>query len=466
MSTERLRARLAARRAARPSRGDAPARRSVEDVRHLLASAPPDFDDEHWCWTTIAVGPPVGDVPLLARRRLDALLTGDVAPTGGAVWPASLVLARAVAAGRLPVAGKRVLELGAGASGVPGLVAAASGAAAVALSDFEPAAVEVLAANAAASRRRVTAERRVWGAGAVGRDVDVVLLADCVHAGEAASRDLAAALRGTSAVAYVCWERRGLHARSEAAFFSALGDRDARDASGLLDDGDLGRFGLRRVAPRTPEGAPTLRDEHAPRPPPPPPRAPDAVAVVDGFLGPAAAARLAAEARRLLPRFDARPRTREDHAAEAAAAAAIVAPGPADGSRDDLARPVDAAAPEAAALAAALGGRAALALYPPGSRRARAPAAAYYYFFEDAPRGGVRVFRGDGTADDVAPRADRLLAARGADAAVLPTGAGHLRLVEIVVDDGPVPRRRPVRARRCDDDDPSDSNAAASRDTT
>ena len=463
MSTERLRARLAARRAARPSRGDAPARRSVDDVRHLLASAPPDFDDEHWCWTTIAVGPPVGDVPLLARRRLDALLTGDVAPTGGAVWPASLVLARAVAAGRVPVAGAKVLELGAGASGVPGLVAAASGAAAVALSDFEPAAVEVLAANAAASRRRVTAERRVWGAGAVGRDVDVVLLADCVHAGEAASRDLAAALAASRAVAYVCWERRGLHARSEAAFFSALGDRDVRDASALLDDGDLGRFGLRRVAPRTPEGAPTLRDEHAaatlrdehaPRPPPPPPRAPDAVAVVDGFLGPAAAARLAAEARRLLPRFDAHPRTRADHAAEAAAAAAIVAPGPADGSRDDLARPVDDGAPEAAALAAALGGRGALALSPPQSRRARAPAAAYYYFFEDAPRGGVRVFRGDGSADDVAPRADRLLAARGADAAVLPTGAGHLRFVEIVVDDGPV---------RCDDDD---SNAAASRDAT
>ena len=90
----------------------------------------------------------------------------------------------------------------------------------------------------------------------------------------------------------------------------------------------------------------------------------------------------------------------------------------------------------------------------------RERAAAYYYFFEDAPRGGVRVFRGDGSADDVAPRADRLLAARGADAAVLPTGAGHLRFVEIVVDDDP------VRAPRCDDDDPSDSNAAPSRDTT
>ena len=260
---DRLRARVASRAAQRRSAGARPERRSVLEWRGVVEAA--DFGDAEWEWVDVDGGP-----PLLARKHIDARLSGDVAPTGGRVWRASLVLARAMERAAL-ARGRRVLELGAGASGVPGLRAATAGAAEVLLTDFDPANVEVLAANAAVRRastaERVSAEVLAWGAAtsAAAAGYDVVLLADCVHAGEAASRDLArtlASLLRGGAVAVACWERRPLHARSEAAFFSSLAALGLRleDASAWLQgDDELAAFGLRLV-----RAGPA-------RPPPPPP---------------------------------------------------------------------------------------------------------------------------------------------------------------------------------------------------
>ena len=56
--------------------------------------------------------------------------------SGGIVWPAARVLSRFIASGEASVIGARVLELGAGTHALPGLSAAASGAADVVVTDL------------------------------------------------------------------------------------------------------------------------------------------------------------------------------------------------------------------------------------------------------------------------------------------------------------------------------------------
>ena len=77
------------------------------------------------------------------------------------VWTAATVLAAAIHAGKIPVADASVVELGAG-TGLVGIVAAASGANDVTLTDY-PALLPLLARNAAANGVDCAVHGFVWG---------------------------------------------------------------------------------------------------------------------------------------------------------------------------------------------------------------------------------------------------------------------------------------------------------------
>ena len=72
--------------------------------------------------------------------------------SGGARWGGSVALARHLSASPGLVAGKSVLELGAGSTGVPGLVASCCGARQVVLTDSLPKLVETLGRNVSLNR--------------------------------------------------------------------------------------------------------------------------------------------------------------------------------------------------------------------------------------------------------------------------------------------------------------------------
>lgn len=97
------------------------------------------------------------------------------------LWPAGQRLAEHVAAHAAQVAGRRVIELGC-ALGAPGLTAARAGAD-VLLTDVEPEALELAAANARANGLDVATRRLRWGD--VPRDLrgrfDIVLGADVTY---------------------------------------------------------------------------------------------------------------------------------------------------------------------------------------------------------------------------------------------------------------------------------------------
>ena len=106
----------------------------------------------------------LGETELVLRRPVspEALIDEDAfghdefLPYWAELWPAATALAEA-----LPdVAGLRVVELGCGL-GVPSLVAAAHGAD-VTATDWAADAIELLRANAARNRLRLTAEVRDW----------------------------------------------------------------------------------------------------------------------------------------------------------------------------------------------------------------------------------------------------------------------------------------------------------------
>ena len=122
----------------------------------------------------------VGGVDVVVAGAL-----GDAGFTefGNEVWPGGKVLGEWLAARPELVRGKAVLELGAGA-GLPGLVAAAAGAASTTLTDL-PEALPLLRANEAANAAscpRVVVAPLAWGAHQVDAFApDVVVAADVVY---------------------------------------------------------------------------------------------------------------------------------------------------------------------------------------------------------------------------------------------------------------------------------------------
>ncbi|KAL4424743.1 hypothetical protein ABPG77_000086 [Micractinium sp. CCAP 211/92] len=105
------------------------------------------------------------------------------------IWPASIALCRYLAAHPQLTEGLEVLELGAG-MGLVGLLAAALGASAVLLTDYEPEVLSHLASNAALNglQRRCSCARLDWSAPEVGLAAGqrgrwrLVLAADVLYA--------------------------------------------------------------------------------------------------------------------------------------------------------------------------------------------------------------------------------------------------------------------------------------------
>ena len=119
-----------------------------------------------------------------AVRVVGSLEACSFTEFGNEVWPGSKVLGEWLTRHSDVVAGKRVVEVGAGC-GLPGLVAAAVGARRVTLTDL-PEALASLRRNASENARavscEVTCEALRWGAHGAGLpDCDVVLGADVVY---------------------------------------------------------------------------------------------------------------------------------------------------------------------------------------------------------------------------------------------------------------------------------------------
>jgi predicted nicotinamide N-methyase len=99
-------------------------------------------------------------------------------PYWAELWPSGIALARHVA--ELPLAGKRVLELGCGL-GLPSLSAAAAGAEVLA-TDWAREALDLLRSNAAANELRLETARLDWRDDAPpGSPFDLVLAADVLY---------------------------------------------------------------------------------------------------------------------------------------------------------------------------------------------------------------------------------------------------------------------------------------------
>jgi len=116
------------------------------------------------------------DLPTLwAAREAVAGRTGSTAPYWGVAWPGGQSLARFLLDRPALVAGKRVLDLGAG-SGLCAIAAALAGAQVVTASDIDRDACHAIARNAALNRVSVT----IRSDDPTGRDTDadIVLAAD------------------------------------------------------------------------------------------------------------------------------------------------------------------------------------------------------------------------------------------------------------------------------------------------
>ena len=128
---------------------------------------------------------------LLCVRDQDTLLAGitdeaevDRFPFGLLLWASAIALAESLAASPEVVTGKRVLEIGAGGVGLPGLVAAHLGAAHVTQTDYHAESLTLLAHNARTNgfAGRVTQVRGDWRDFAgVGQPFDVVLGSDILY---------------------------------------------------------------------------------------------------------------------------------------------------------------------------------------------------------------------------------------------------------------------------------------------
>jgi predicted nicotinamide N-methyase len=120
----------------------------------------------HVTVATSALPPGPRHVDTLQPAEWDALTPAYSVPTSATQWPSALLLAAHLVAHPSLVAGRRVLELGCGCSGLPGRVAAALGAAAVCFTDAEQAAltcVREVAAPCVDATCRISTQRLVWG---------------------------------------------------------------------------------------------------------------------------------------------------------------------------------------------------------------------------------------------------------------------------------------------------------------
>jgi len=178
------------------------------------------------------------------------------------VWPASLELARFLEEHKEFVAGKRVLELGAGIGALPSLVAARAGAKTVLASEGEPTLIPFLRNNVACNSKEGTCAVEVlqlkWG---VAEDeqtllsADVIMGADVVFGGGGGSADSQRALLESLSRAAACrphlvvlisWCMRY---KSESVFFSTARccgfDIWRWDASALARDKCTGKKRMR-----------------------------------------------------------------------------------------------------------------------------------------------------------------------------------------------------------------------------
>jgi predicted nicotinamide N-methyase len=111
------------------------------------------------------------------------------APFWAVAWPGAQALARAVAVGLVPVAGRVVVDVGCG-SGLAAVVAARHGAARVLAIDVDPVAVDVALLTAAANDvvvGGITGDP-IAGDDGLLADADVVLLGDVVYNVDTAAR--------------------------------------------------------------------------------------------------------------------------------------------------------------------------------------------------------------------------------------------------------------------------------------
>lgn len=218
-------------------------------------------------------------LPLLVRRDPPGLADVKAAQRAGVdntgnvyVWPAEEVMARyALTGGREALRGRRVVELGAGMTALAGLAAAAgTEAAAVVVTDGNPAAAETLARNVELNRAafggtEVRAAELKWSREAepgrlaerLGGAFDVVLVADCLFF-ERYHVDLlhtmAELVRGREAAGarvLVFGPRRGATADN----FCELARRDGRWAVREVEPHDDGEVARRHEA--------ALRDDPA-----------------------------------------------------------------------------------------------------------------------------------------------------------------------------------------------------------
>jgi len=149
------------------------------------------------------------------RRLAEARGEDDPPPPYWAwVWGGGAALARYVLDNPATVAGRRVLDLGAG-SGIVGIAAAKAGARAVIASEIDPDGRAVLALNAAANGVAFESVVGDLTAGAA-PDVDLVLVGDLFYAPDVAARTtrfldrcLAAGIRALIGDPHRAWLPRG-----------------------------------------------------------------------------------------------------------------------------------------------------------------------------------------------------------------------------------------------------------------
>jgi predicted nicotinamide N-methyase len=119
------------------------------------------------------------DVVALWRAWEEASGQRQPPPFWAVVWPAAAVLARCVLDRTIPVADRRVLEVGCGGA-VAAIAAAQSGAGEVEANDVDETALHVAGLNAAASRVAIRTTSADYTAGRLPA-ADVVLVADLFY---------------------------------------------------------------------------------------------------------------------------------------------------------------------------------------------------------------------------------------------------------------------------------------------